>query len=1061
MKPIKLTIQAFGSYGEKTVIDFTRPEQNLFLITGDTGSGKSTIFDAIVFALYGEASSNSNKKSGKELQSQFTDGKKTTFVELTFTEKHGNEISQYTVRREPKQIKTSSNGKKSNASEKVILILPDGTTVSQKEANAKLSEIIILTKSQFMQISMIAQGEFMELLRSSSNDKKKILRKLFNTEIFDRIVDELKNRRKDLAEQIKIINNICQNEATHILIPEECENTHSISKTKELFINEEMTVYSLENLLTHLNTFCQSIENKKISAEENYNKLLNDSEKKRDQLKEAYNLLKNFEEMEQAEKEISECKKQEQNIRQKYDLIQKINSAYEIKAIYNRYADISVSVENIHNKLENQKNILPDIEKEYTLLIKEENKALELKNSATTEFIQTSERVKNNLETFEKIINIEKTINEKKSYISSSRKKAETIKNKISEFEKSISEYQEIIELLKDSEKLFFEWQIKNNEVERISDDYNTIVKINNEIILQKQKADKFQKEYINARQQYLNKTNEYTTKRIAFLDAQAGFIAMEQLHKGKPCPVCGSLEHPSPCKITDIHSSVTREIIDQLNKEVSELDNIQNKKSAQVKSALEILEERKKNLSDSMQKLYECMSKIIPDISEVPDIEQTGKILSEFKLHTKEEGRTYSDNLEKYNNASEMTNKYKIQINKLLPEFEKLNKNITEMESEISSNINLKKELSETLYYDDEISARKELSIAEKLKNEQTTLYNSIKDKLNLSKSSLEQTKAIIKKYSEELPEIQKTLSERKKDYINITEKYSLNNWNEITEKFQKNYTEILQSEIDIYNQKKLSAETLYNFSKKAIGKNSRPDIEELKKADFCAKQALETSRKLLETYNEIYKNNKNTYNLLSEQFKDYSRLSSEYMNVNHLYKKLSGTLSGEHMGIETFVQRYYLQKILDGANVHFRRMSGGQFELRLIDSEQAMSSGRTEMGLEFTVYSTINNSERPVKTLSGGETFISALALALGLSEQIQENIAVVNPDIIFIDEGFGSLDEHSRNQAVRVLKEMAEENRFIGIISHVTEMKQEIDNQLIVTKDRKGSHTHWVIN
>ena len=183
--------------------------------------------------------------------------------------------------------------------------------------------------------------------------------------------------------------------------------------------------------------------------------------------------------------------------------------------------------------------------------------------------------------------------------------------------------------------------------------------------------------------------------------------------------------------------------------------------------------------------------------------------------------------------------------------------------------------------------------------------------------------------------------------------------------------------------------------------------------------------------------------------------------MNVNHLYKKLSGTLSGEHMGIETFVQRYYLQKILDGANVHFRRMSGGQFELRLIDSEQAMSSGRTEMGLEFTVYSTINNSERPVKTLSGGETFISALALALGLSEQIQENIAVVNPDIIFIDEGFGSLDEHSRNQAVRVLKEMAEENRFIGIISHVTEMKQEIDNHLIVTKDRKGSHTHWVIN
>ena len=163
------------------------------------------------------------------------------------------------------------------------------------------------------------------------------------------------------------------------------------------------------------------------------------------------------------------------------------------------------------------------------------------------------------------------------------------------------------------------------------------------------------------------------------------------------------------------------------------------------------------------------------------------------------------------------------------------------------------------------------------------------------------------------------------------------------------------------------------------------------------------------------------------------------------------SGNVSGSRMDLETFVQRYYLERILYAANRRFQEMSAGQFELRMYDLKKA-GEGKNR-GLDLMVYSTVTGKEREVRTLSGGESFMAALSLALGMADQIKQSSAAINLDMMFIDEGFGSLDEHSRNQAVRVLQEMAEGSRLIGIISHVSELKQEIEDQMIVTKDENG--------
>lgn len=176
-------------------------------------------------------------------------------------------------------------------------------------------------------------------------------------------------------------------------------------------------------------------------------------------------------------------------------------------------------------------------------------------------------------------------------------------------------------------------------------------------------------------------------------------------------------------------------------------------------------------------------------------------------------------------------------------------------------------------------------------------------------------------------------------------------------------------------------------------------------------------------------------------------------------LADKLSGKLTGSRMDLETFVQRYYLQKILLHANRRFTKMTASQYRLELMELEDA-ATGKNK-GLDLMVHSFVNGGKRPVNTLSGGESFMAALSMALGMADQIQESSAGISLDVMFIDEGFGSLDDRSRNEAVRILSDMAGDSRLIGIISHVNELKTRIDDQLIITKDEKGSHSRWVIS
>ena len=279
------------------------------------------------------------------------------------------------------------------------------------------------------------------------------------------------------------------------------------------------------------------------------------------------------------------------------------------------------------------------------------------------------------------------------------------------------------------------------------------------------------------------------------------------------------------------------------------------------------------------------------------------------------------------------------------------------------------------------------------------------------------------------------------------------------IAAEFAREKSDQFREEIDVYNRKKASAAGRREAAAAAMGDRQKPDMEALENARKDAEAQLLAARKVLDGVRSDLTADRAVLDALEPRREERSAIVREHTMIDSLYNRLSGKVPGARMDIETYVQRDYLRRILTAANRRFLEMSSGQFELRMYDLDKA-GEGRNH-GLDLMVYSEVTGKAREVRTLSGGESFMAALSLALGMADQIQAGSSAINLDVMFIDEGFGSLDDHARSQAVKVLQRMAGGSKLIGIISHVTELKNEMEDQLIVTKDEHGSKVSWQIS
>ena len=1063
MRPLRLVMQAFGSYGRMTEIDFKMTNQNLFLISGDTGAGKTTIFDAIVFALYGEASSGMNRKDGTELQSQFVGFDVDPFVELTFTEGSG----EYTVRRSPRHMRNlKRNSKKGTGftedKETVSLTMHDGTEYPQKEADDKLVEIIGLTKDQFMQVAMIAQGEFMDLLRAKSDDKKVIFRKLFHTEFYDRIVEELGRRRKDKIAEMTEILTVCQTEAAHIRVPDDFDKGPVLKEVQRRILTaDRLSLTDMEQLLFLLTELCtyQKEENDRLRQQHEENG------KERDAAKQAYtegrNLTAAYERLQRAAEELKACADEEKMTEEKNALVSKIETAYVVQNIYRRYKDARGRLENTTEKLAEEEEHLPGILVSASSAADAEAAARSVLDKEKERYARISEQVKAGLEILQKIKTGQARVQElEKTY--RTRLSAGTEAGKrLQSLEQKEKEWREKEENLRGSEKELALLQGKRADLQVLSRELQEAESAERDVLLQKQKAEKAAEAYALAKRRADEKNAEAVNARTAYLDAQAGFLAAEKLREGEPCPVCGSLSHPHPCILSDEHKNLTREAVDELMAESAALQKEQEKKASVSGACVDVLAEKQKTLAEKQEKMCEHICALNGGEKADITIDEAKFVFERLAKQLQEEEKSVRLNVQEYRSILSLLSDAGQKKEILKKEAEKAAAEANKASEELAGIRMTVDALERSRTYETEEQAQTDLGEAAASAK---TAYEEYRKLFTASKEAAalkEKTEALIARYRSEKPVLQKECDDRKSEYEAVLADRSVTEeeWKDTVSQYRHQDADALRKQVNAHRERKAKAEGMHRMSLEAIGGKEKPDLEQLNAAMQEAEQAYRSTERLLGEARESFRINCDTVDALLPKAEERARIVEDSRRIENLYNLLGGKRTGERMDIETYVQRYYLERILYAANRRFSDMSAGQFELRMLDIDKA-GEGKNH-GLDLMVYSHVTGKVREVRTLSGGESFMAALALALGMADEIRQSTAAINLDIMFIDEGFGSLDEHSRSQAVRVLQEMAGGSRLIGIISHVTELKQEIEDQLIVTKDETGSHVKWQIS
>ena len=928
MKPLKLTMSAFGSYAGKNVIDFTGQQQGIFLITGDTGAGKTTIFDAITYALYNQTSGG--ERNGNMMRSQYAQPETETYVELEFL----YQGQTYRVRRNPdyKITKTLKNGKirEQKVPHSVELTLPDGTVFPEKKnaTDAKIIEILGLTADQFSQIVMIAQGDFLKLLYTKSDERKMIFSKLFRTDIYWKIQENLRRKSMEMDERIQENDRAFEQEKSRIIL---------LPESEELPLDElvERLRERLKDALKEQNLRRANVEelNKKITKYEEINKLFVSLEK----------------------------------IRQ---------TGKELEA---RQAESKERRQQIENALKADK----------VLVAEQQNlrQQQEVEQSAQA-IAKMTETLANNQEMFE-------TLKTQQQEVEAEQKReAADIQKKMLALEQSFPSYEALQNARSEEQQAKKVWE----DLGKISEESfhkkkAGIAALKEQQKRQEQVVEQTKKNWEQTSLSASESAKHYEHMYEAFLKEQAGILA-ENLSAGCPCPVCGSTVHPDPAKLSD--HAVTELEVEQAKKTRAAAEE----KRDLAYAAFEAEKTEKQKLAQAVEK------------------EEADFVLAQTiaKQQRKEAEQNYVS-LQKI--AEQIREKLVYpSLAEAKKQYAAMQKALEAAEQEIAKKRQKVSELAEAM------NTLKGQKLAEE-ENQKTAKKLAVKTEKEYAKL-LEKSGFV----SEETYHLA-ILPERSRSKLEREEKE--------------------------YESQCLRQQSEQKLLEKQVSGKTYTDTTELNERLKVEKQALKEAEKTYMELHTAYENDRSVLQNCAVYLEKGKKLESEDQVIKSLSKTANGRLSGSaKIDFETYIQRQYFKQIIHEANKRLLTMSNHQFILKL--KEEANTGRKTNEGLDLSVYSLVTDSERDVKTLSGGESFLAALAMALGLSDIVERSAGAIHPDMMFIDEGFGSLDAQSRQQAIEVLGELAGDSRMVGIISHVTELKEQIDRKLVVSRTDKGSRAVW---
>lgn len=928
MRPIELKMSAFGPFAGLTTLRLDAlGTDGLYLITGDTGAGKTTIFDAIIYALYGEASGNI--RTTDMLRSKYANADTATFVELTFVFKD----KTYIVRRNPEYLRPSKRGEGrfTKESAKAQLTMPDKEVITGLvSVNNKIIEIIGLNKNQFSQIAMLPQGEFMRLLLADTKQRIEIFREIFDTEPYLLLQDRIK---KDANELYRLVSDYKKSMAQYVADVYCDENSEYNQALINIKNDSQMSIKEILDIIDKI------IAQDKSCADE-YDKAIISIDKGIDQLNSKLTIAI---QTERIKDDYKSALTQLNNLTEEYENVYSIYKA-ECEKDSERN-ELSLNIEKSSEKLESYE-LLEKYKKDY-------GKKLDKINNITQDIHEDTN-----------------SLNECIKQIDNCKKEAEILKNTELEIEKLNSKISDIIK--------------KKEAVEYLKDVFERKIKAVSQ-------ADEAKDRYMSAFAAYEEANNRYLKMEKAFFNEQAGIMAAA-LAEGEPCPVCGSVTHPVPAVAgddapTEMQLKKYKIYVEDKSKECSELSSQSGLLSGQAESMNNMFFGSIVNFNTQWK---EALDNSRDDETIRVDIIQLladlGKILDEAML----EKKNADENISKYNNLIKMLSDYDKKVEQLK---DKINKSKNELAILSTQNENMQKQISQL----EKELGNKDIMQAKKLIND-----------MKLKKVQLDKAYEAAKKQYDEYTINIKTLKNRISD---------------------------LQKQISHTDKQKTPDIDIPMYEKQ---------LEDMKKERL----------KLREKKNIVdirIANNEKVYKSIERVNEKSEKSEKHYSWLRTLSDTVNGSLSGKsRIKLETYVQMSFFDRIIMRANTRFMRLTDGQYELKRSDSKD---NYKNQTGLELDIIDHYNGTIRSVKSLSGGEAFEASLSMALGMSDEIQSRSGGIQIDTMFIDEGFGSLDDESLSQAVKVLNSLSSSDRLIGIISHVSVLKDRIDKQIVVSKGKTG--------
>lgn len=1020
MRPIELKMTAFGPYKGTEVIDFRELKDNLlFVISGATGSGKTTIFDGICFALYGYASGE-DRTDIRALRSHFAEEDVQTEVELTFEIKNRTYrvMRQVPYTKKGNKTETPANSTLYEVTEDGEVSIVDRQMVS--EINPKIEELIGFTLEQFNQIVMLPQGEFRKFLTSDTENKELIMRKIFKTDQYRTIVTKLKQERDEAQSALTYHNQQKQTivEQISASLPRRESNVFDLL-SKEHYNTSQV----IEGLKEERVFYAGKIK----EDEQLYKKSYDEHAHVVEAYHQAKSINERFEELAQKEQLFTTLNEQVPVLKEQSEKLMRADKAVAIEQIDVQFKELrqeytmkEKTVKIATDALKVAEDQLEQVTAQYKIE-EEKQPALESLKAQLIRLQDALPKVKNLTAKKEQLTSLTQTA-------IASEKKLKELSRQLEEEKKSV---QKLTQEIANKEEAILSL---DEQVDLLNSIHEKCKLIEEYIALEKQvktyrtKEEQQQKVYEEAEMKYEQITSEWIHKEASLLAAG--------LQEGDACPVCGSLDHPN--KAHDNSPKMSKEQLEQEKNHLSTIESnyrmaiakrqnaesqLQEKAEAVTKIGInpkEIIQEQEqqiierekvsenvRQLRETRQQLVQLKKELEEQTEKMTDLTERQSLVEKTLYETKASIQTTEALIEQITEA----------VPEELRELDALEKKVTEMEREKN-----------TIEY-------KWQQIQKQLEESRQGLMTASSNQshaLSTLKDVAEKKERAEYRFTEAL---EQSMFETKESYENA--------------KMKETERDQLRNKLDNFRQEFYSIREDVKHLRSVLEGKEKKDLQQLNEQLTKLKIAYEQALQAFNSSKNLYEIVDKFIQQLEQRIEEIQDAEKKFSKIEDLYDMIRGQ---NHMKLsfERYIQIEYLEQMIQSANERLRDMSNGQFEL--IRSDRQEIRGR-QSGLGLDVYDAYTGQTRDVKTLSGGEKFNAALCLALGMSDIIQSFQGAVSIDTMFIDEGFGTLDEESLAKAIDTLIDLQKAGRMIGVISHVEELKAALPATLEVKKEREG--------